>query len=65
MQRRKTKWRADPGTRAQKLMDRIHASIERLDNEDLLDLHDIFRTDAESPLENLASQEMQRRNLRG
>ncbi len=63
MQRQRTKWQADHGTRAHKLIGKIEASIERLNDEDLLDLHDIFAGDAESPIENLAAAEMKKRNL--
>lgn len=63
MQRPKTKWRADHGARAVKLVDRIAASIAQLDDEDLLDLQDIFADDRECPLETMASLEIERRGL--
>jgi hypothetical protein len=37
--------------------------IAKLDDEHLLDLHDIFRSDAGSPLDDMASAEMRKRNL--
>jgi hypothetical protein len=63
MQRQRNKWRADAGTRAARLVSRITSSIAKLDDEDLLDLHDIFRSDAGSPLDDMASAEMRKRNL--
>jgi hypothetical protein len=42
---------------------RITSSIAKLDDEHLLDLHDIFRSDAGSPLDDMASAEMRKRNL--
>jgi hypothetical protein len=63
MQRERNKWRADAGTRGVRLVSRITSSIAKLGDEDLLDLHDIFRSDAGSPLDDMASAEMRRRNL--
>jgi len=63
MQRERNKWRADAGTRGARLVGRITSSIAKLGDEDLLDLHDIFRSDAGSPLDDMASAEMRRRNL--
>ncbi|EZP53238.1 hypothetical protein BW41_02034 [Sphingomonas sp. RIT328] len=42
----------------------IEASIVALDDEDLLDLADIFRARAETPLALIAASEMTRRGLR-
>jgi hypothetical protein len=42
---------------------RITSSIAKLDDEHLLDLDDIFRSDAGSPLDDMASAEMRKRNL--
>ncbi|WP_153810797.1 hypothetical protein [Sphingomonas sp. RIT328] len=45
-------------------MTAIEASIVALDDEDLLDLADIFRARAETPLALIAASEMTRRGLR-
>jgi len=63
MQGNKPKWRADRGARALKILQKIEASIAALPAEDLLDLHDIFRDLADSPLNTLALAEMRRRSL--
>ena len=63
MQRQTSKWRADRSVRATRDMQRIETSIARLNDEDLLDLHDIFVGDPGSPLEVIASIEIQRRAL--
>jgi hypothetical protein len=64
MQRNKPKWRADHGARALKAVSQIEASIIALDDEDLLDLHDIFLETPNSPLGGLAAVEVQRRGLK-
>ncbi len=64
MQRDKTKWRADHGARALKTVSQIEASIVALDDEDLLDLRDIFLETPNSPLGGFAAIEVQRRSLR-
>lgn len=63
MQRNQPKWRADRGGRALKAVREIEASIIALQDEDLLDLHDIFAEAATCALAMLASNEMRRRNL--
>ncbi len=63
MQRDRTKWRADRGARALKSIDEIQTSIAALDDDDLLDLHDIFRGPSRTTLGEMASAEMQKRNL--
>jgi len=63
MQRQRNKWRAEAGARASRVMNRITNSIAKLDDEDLLDLHDIFRTDAGSPLDAMAVAELRKRKL--
>ncbi|WP_298692533.1 hypothetical protein [uncultured Sphingomonas sp.] len=45
-------------------MHEIEASVTRLNDEDLLDLHDIFAGDPGSPLDILAAAEMSRRDLK-
>lgn len=59
----KTKWRADRGTRAVRLIASLESSILRLGDEDLLDLHDIFASDPGSPIDQFAQTEMRRRSL--
>ena len=63
MRRIRPKWRAGRGARALKTVNEIEASIAALPAEDLLDLHDIFRELANSPLNRLALVEMRRRQL--
>lgn len=57
------KWRADHGARALKTVGEIEASIASLNDDDLLDLHDIFIGSPTGALATLASAEMRRRNL--
>jgi hypothetical protein len=64
MQRPKGKWRADHDARVVRNMHEIEASVTRLNDEDLLDLHDIFAGDPGSPLDILAAAEMSRRDLK-
>jgi hypothetical protein len=64
MQRKNSKWRADLGARALKIVREIEVSILALPDEDLLDLQDIFVGAAGSKLEKLASEEIRRRNLK-
>jgi hypothetical protein len=59
----KSKWRADRGARAIKTVSQIEAEVAALNDEDLLDLYDIFAGSTVSELATLASAEMQRRNL--
>jgi hypothetical protein len=56
-------WRADRGARAIKSLAEIDASILALNDEDLLDLADIFLLNPDSPVARTASAEMARRNL--
>ncbi|MDB5714204.1 MAG: hypothetical protein JWO15_1601 [Sphingomonadales bacterium] len=61
----KLKWRGDRGSRALKRVGDIETSIIALDDEDLLDLHDIFAGSPTSTMAIFASDEMQRRNITG
>jgi hypothetical protein len=63
MQRQKPNWRGDRGARAIKTVCDIKASIAALNDEDLLDLHDIFRGSPDSVLGSLASDEAKDREL--
>ncbi len=63
MQRTKPKWRADRGAKALKIVSEIEASISELNDNDLLDLQDIFAEAPPSTLGILAANEMRRRNL--
>ncbi len=63
MNRIKPKWRADRGANALKTISDIEASIVKLEDEDLLDLQDIFAGLPDSALGKLALDEMRRRNL--
>ena len=62
-QRVKSKWRGDRLARAVKTVSQIGAEVAALNNEDLLDLYDIFAGSTVSALAALAANEMQRRNL--
>ncbi|RYF22945.1 MAG: hypothetical protein EOO77_03085 [Oxalobacteraceae bacterium] len=53
----------DRGDRAMERLAEIEASITDLSNEDLLDLADIFKHLPRSPIGELASKEMARRNI--
>ncbi|MEG8016069.1 MULTISPECIES: hypothetical protein [Sphingomonas] len=55
--------RAADGARARKQLAEIDASISALNNEDLLDLADIFSAEPHTPLGDVAFAEMKRRNL--
>jgi len=63
MQKERTKWRADRATRALKRLDEIEASIIALQDNDLLDLADIFIGQLGTPLAEIASTEMAKRNI--
>lgn len=54
----------EEGARAVTCLGTIHASIAALNDEDLLDLADIFPSGARTPLGDAAAAEMQRRNLK-
>jgi hypothetical protein len=62
-QRVKSKWRSERGARAVKPGSEIKAEIGGLNDEDLLDLYDIFAGSTVSALAALAAVEVQRRNL--
>lgn len=64
MQTSRPKWRADRGVRAIKHLALIEASISALTDEDLLDLADIFAEGGVTPLHEIATTEMTRRNIR-
>ena len=59
----KRKWQADRGDRALKSINGIKAEIAALNDEDLLDLQDIFAGSKGSTLGAWASDEIQHRNL--
>jgi hypothetical protein len=63
MQSSKAKWRADHGARALKTLRDIEDSIAALNDEDLLDLDDIFAGSPASALAILATGELGRRQL--
>ena len=63
MLKRRIKRRELEGARAVEMMADVRASIVALNDEDLLDLADIFRGDAKASLMTLAAAEMERRNL--
>ena len=50
MQNPRGNWRTHQGVRALKTIDGIEQSIRALEVEDLLDLHDLFRTQEASAL---------------
>ncbi|MEG3178852.1 hypothetical protein U1872_21700 [Sphingomonas sp. RB3P16] len=50
--------------RAIRLLEEVTTSIKALQDEDLLDLADIFSDDAKAALGKIAFAEMERRNLR-
>lgn len=59
----KSKWRADRGARAVKTVSQIESEVAALNDDDLLDLYDIFAGSTVSALAALAADEMQRRDL--
>ena len=63
MLRIRTKRRAAAAERAVAQLAQIRASIAALGDEDLLDLADIFAQATDTPLRDIASAEMLRRNL--
>lgn len=54
---------AKSGTAAVERLAQIEASLMSLDNEDLLDMADIFKTEPRTILEDMAFAEMARRNI--
>ena len=63
MLKRRIKRRGLERARAVEMIAEVQASIVALNDEDLLDLADIFRGDAKASLMTLATAEMERRNL--
>ena len=63
MPKDKPRWRSHRGARALKTVAEIEAAIVALQDEDLLDFHDIFAGRIGGVLEKLAAEEMARRNL--
>lgn len=61
--RTNSKWRARRAAHAQKAVSDIEASIVSLNDEDLLDLHDIFLPNPSSVLATYAANELRRRKL--
>ncbi len=58
-----TKWRGDRATRALKRLKEIEQSITALQDDDLLDLADIFAGQPQTPLGELAAAEMVKRKI--
>lgn len=63
MLKRRMKLVADKGARAVETLRRIETSVGALNDEDLLDLADIFKGKADAPLSDMASVEMTKRNI--
>ena len=63
MLKRRMRQRAASGLLARKRLTEIDASISALNNEDLLDLADIFSAEPHTPLGDAAFAEMKRRNI--
>ncbi len=61
--RLKSRWRARRAANTQKIVRDVEASIVALDDEDLLDLHDIFLPNPSSALATYAANELLRRKL--
>ncbi len=61
--RTNSKWRARRAARAHRAVSEIEASIVALNDEDLLDLYDIFLPNPSSALAIFAINEIKRRNL--
>jgi hypothetical protein len=59
----RNKRRAEQGVHASERLARVEASIAALQNEDLLDLADIFRSQINTPLFEMASNEMRKRAI--
>jgi hypothetical protein len=64
MLKTRIKRRSAEGARALSRLDEVAASIAALNDEDLLDLADIFSAHAPTLLGDIATAEMGRRNLR-
>lgn len=63
MLKRRMKLVANKGARAVEALRLIETSIGDLNDEDLLDLADIFKGRADAPLSGMASTEMAKRNI--
>lgn len=59
----RNKRRAEQGAHATQCLAHVEASITALQNEDLLDLADIFKSQIQSPLAEMASAEMKKRAI--
>lgn len=59
----RNKRRAEQGAHATQRLAHVEASITALQNEDLLDLADIFKSQIQSPLAEMASAEMKKRAI--
>ena len=59
----RNKRRVEQGVQATERLARVEASIEALQNEDLLDLADIFRSQIDTPLAEMAAAEMKNRAI--
>jgi hypothetical protein len=57
------KRRAEHHVRAAHRLAQIETSIAELENEDLLDLADIFKSQSQSPLAKITSVEMRKRDI--
>lgn len=63
MLRTRMKRLASQGERIEKRMAAIEKAIIALDNDDLLDLADIFEAKSDNPIKQIANAEMQRRGI--
>lgn len=63
MLRTKMKRLASQGNRTEKRVAAIETAITALDNDDLLDLADIFEAKSDNPIKEIANAEMQRRGI--
>ena len=59
----RNKRRVEQGVQATERLARVEASIGALQNEDLLDLADIFRSQIDTPLAEMAAAEMKKRAI--
>lgn len=63
MLRTRMKRLASQGDRIEKRVAAIETAITTLDNEDLLDLANIFEAKSDNPIKQIANAEMQRRGI--
>lgn len=63
MLRSRKKRLAVEDARAARLLSEIELSIRQLEDEDLLDMADIFRDEQRGPLAGIAASEMAKRNI--